>query len=162
MDIQIRVLMIEDSEDDAVLLIRALRQGGYDPIFERVETAPAMRVALSRQTWDIVLSDYSMPHFSGPGALALFKKEGPQIPFIFISGTMGEDVAVQALKGGADDYLMKSNLKRLIPAVERALRELKMRLDQKLSEEKIKNLAYYDTLTGLPNRITMHNLLGLV
>ena len=122
----LRVLIVEDSEDDARLLLRELRRGGYDPAFERVETADAMRAALdpaagSGRRWDVILSDYSMPQFSGPAALALLQAEGMDVPFIIISGTIGEDTAVAALKAGAHDFLVKGNWARLVPAVEREM-----------------------------------------
>ena len=123
MGIPLRVLIVEDSEDDALLLVRELQRGGYDVTFERVETAKAMAAALGRQEWDIVLADYTMPHFSGTAALELLRESGLDIPFIFVSGTIGEEIAVKAMKNGANDYLIKGNLKRLIPAIERELRE---------------------------------------
>lgn len=125
MAIPFRVLIVEDSEDDAALLLRELRCGGYDPAHERVDTAAAMITALDRQTWDIVFSDHSMPHFSGTEALTILRERGFDLPFIFVSGTIGEDNAVAAMKVGAHDYIMKGNLKRLVPAEEliRWLRE---------------------------------------
>src|SRR5574341_803430 len=114
----LRVLIVEDSEDDAVLLSRELRRGGYDLTYERVDTAATMIAALENQTWDIVFSDHSMPHFSGTEALAIMRERGLDLPFIFVSGTIGEDNAVAAMKVGAHDYIMKGNLKRLVPAVD--------------------------------------------
>src|SRR6266540_1442751 len=119
----IRVLIIEDSEFDARILVNTLRQSGYDPTFRQVDNANAMREALSTQTWDVVLSDYNMPEFSAPAALKILQDSGLDLPFIIISGGIGEDVAVAAMKAGAHDYLMKGNLARLAPAVERELRE---------------------------------------
>src|ERR1041385_4129765 len=116
MSVPLNLLIVEDSEDDALLLVHELRRGGYDVRFERVDTAPALNSALKRQDWDIVVSDHSMPHFSGIDALALLRDKGSDVPFIFISGTIGEEAAVAALKVGAQDYLMKTNLKRLLPA----------------------------------------------
>jgi signal transduction histidine kinase len=120
-------LVVEDSEEDAELLIAVIRSGGYDPTYERVETAEAMSAALDRQSWDIAFSDYSMPHFNGVRALKLLREKGLDIPFIFISGTIGEDLAVEAMKHGANDYVMKGNLKRLLPSVDRELREAAIR-----------------------------------
>src|SRR5579862_9069239 len=108
----IRVLMVEDSEDDATLIARELRRGGYELSFARVDSAEAMRRALSHKKWDLVICDYSMPHFTGIDALNLLRATGSQAPFIFVSGTIGEDTAVAALKQGAQDYIMKDNLKR--------------------------------------------------
>ncbi len=123
----IRVLMVEDSEDDATLIARELRRGGYELAFTRVDSAEAMRAALTRESWDLVICDYSMPHFTGVDALKLLRATGLETPFIFVSGTIGEDTAVAALKQGAQDYIMKENLKRLIPAIQRELLEVKQR-----------------------------------
>src|SRR4030042_3995727 len=117
MAIPLHVLMIEDSEDYVLLLLWELRWGGYNPIYERVETAAEMNTALERQTWDVITSDHSMPHFSTPEALALLKKEELDIPFIIVSGSIGEEMAVAAMKAGAHDYIRKDNLSRLLPAV---------------------------------------------
>jgi PAS domain S-box-containing protein len=119
----LRVLIIEDSEDDALLLVRELRQGQYDPRFERVDTPAALRAALTRQEWDIVISDYAMPRFSAPEALALVKESGVDLPFMIVSGTIGEESAVAAMKAGAHDFIVKGHLARLLPAIERELRE---------------------------------------
>ncbi len=123
----IRVLIIEDSEDDKELLLRELRQGGYNPEYLLVETREALNSALDKQSWDIVLSDYVMPNFDGLSALNIVKERELDIPFIIISGTIGEDVAVMAMKAGATDYIMKSSLKRLVPAVRRELKEFENR-----------------------------------
>ncbi len=123
MGIPLRVLIVEDSEDDALLLVRELQRGGYDVTFERVDTAEAMTETLDNRQLDIVLADYTMPHFSGTDALRLLRERELDIPFIFVSGTIGEDTAVASLKSGANDYIVKGNLKRLIPAIERELRE---------------------------------------
>lgn len=155
----LRALIVEDSQDDAELLLQKLRRGGYKPTFERVATPEAMRAALNRQTWDIVFADHSMPHFNGTTALALLKEKGLDLPFIFMSGTIGEDVAVAAMKAGANDYIMKGNLKRLVPAVERELREADVRKERKRVEETIQHMAYYDPLTDLPNRTLFHDRL---
>src|ERR1019366_7724335 len=114
MAIPLRLLMIEDSEDDAALLLRELRRGGYDVSHERVDTSAALTPALHNYKWDLVISDHSMPHFSGIDALNILRSQGSEIPFIFVSGTIGEETAVAALKDGAQDYLMKTNLKRLV------------------------------------------------
>jgi PAS domain S-box-containing protein len=131
MGIALRVLIIEDSEDDTLLVVRVLQKDGYDPAYERVETADAMGEALERQEWDIIVSDYSMPHFSGPAALALYKEKGLDIPFIIVSGAIGEETAVDAMVSGAHDYVMKNNLARLAPAVRRELKEAKSRRERK-------------------------------
>jgi two-component system cell cycle sensor histidine kinase/response regulator CckA len=133
----LRVLFAEDSEDDALLLERELRRAGYDLIWERVDTAAAMQAALDRHSWDLVLGDYNMPHFSGTAALALLCERGLDVPFIFVSGTIGEDMAVAAMKAGAHDYVMKTNLKRLAPAVERELREAEVRRQRRIAQEAV-------------------------
>jgi two-component system cell cycle sensor histidine kinase/response regulator CckA len=131
----LRVLIVEDNEDDALLLIDRLRDGGYEPVFERVETREAMKAALARQEWDCIISDYSMPRFSGLDALAELQSSGIDIPFVLVSGTIGEANAVAAMKAGAMDYLMKDNLARLAPVIERELREAELRRQKKKSEE---------------------------
>jgi len=130
----LRVLIVEDSEEDTLLIVRELKRGGFDPIHERVETAESMKAALSKKTWDLILADYSMPHFSGLEALKLSKESGLDLPFIIVSGLIGEDVAVEAMKSGAHDYLMKNNLTRLIPAIQQELREVEVRRELKHSE----------------------------
>jgi PAS domain S-box-containing protein len=134
MSTPLRVLIAEDSEDDALLLVRELRRAGFDPEHERVENAAAMQAALDRQTWDLVIGDYSMPHFSGTAALALLRERDPDLPFIFVSGTIGEDVAVEAMKAGAQDYISKGNLRRLAPAIERELRDAEARRERRRAQ----------------------------
>jgi sigma-B regulation protein RsbU (phosphoserine phosphatase) len=136
--IPLRVLIIEDSEFDARILVSTLKQGGYQPAFQRVETAEALRAALANETWDIILSDYNMPSFSAPEALKIVQDSGLDVPFIIISGGIGEDVAVGAMKAGANDYLMKGNLARLAPAVERELRESVIRAARRRAEEALR------------------------
>src|SRR4029079_16533640 len=127
----LNVLIVEDSEDDAKLLVRELHRGEYKVSFERVQTATAMSKALANKNWDIVICDYSMPDFSGMDALKLLRETGSDVPFIFLSGTIGEDTAVAALKMGAQDYLMKDNFKRLLPAIQRELDEATRRRERK-------------------------------
>jgi signal transduction histidine kinase len=134
----IRVLIVEDSENDALLLLRELRRGGFEPEFERVDTADSMVRALAKHTWDLVIADYIMPHFSGIAALELLKETGLDIPFIVVSGRIGEDVAVAAMKAGAHDYMMKGNLKRLNPSIERELREAEVRCERRRADEQAK------------------------
>jgi PAS domain S-box-containing protein len=131
----LRVLIVEDSEGDALLLIRELGRGGFDPVSERVDTREAMHEALRSRKWDVVISDYVMPQFSGLDALNVLRESGIDLPFIIVSGNIGEDIAVSAMKAGAHDYLIKGNLKRLAPAVERELRESEVRRARKQAEE---------------------------
>jgi two-component system cell cycle sensor histidine kinase/response regulator CckA len=134
----LRVLCIEDSERDVELLQRHLSRAGYDLISDRVETPDAMKDALTTKEWDVILCDYSMPHFSALAALALLKEVGLDIPFIIISGTIGEEVAVGAMRAGAQDYLMKDNLVRLAAAIERQMHESENHRAQKRAEEALK------------------------
>jgi two-component system, NarL family, sensor histidine kinase UhpB len=134
----LRVLVVEDSENDAELMLWELRRGGYEPKACRVETAEAMDVALDQQQWDIIISDYVMPAFSGLDALKVFKKRGLDIPFIILSGHIGEDIAVAAMKAGADDYIMKDAMARLVPAVARELREAATRQARRVSERALR------------------------
>ncbi len=135
MDKPLRVLLIEDSEDDAVLILRELRKAGYTPVSERVETESTMKSALSSQQWDVILSDYNMPEFCAGEALSVFRECGIEIPFIIVSGAVGEEKAVQLMKEGAHDYVMKDNLKRLVPAIERELKESEDRKSRKIAED---------------------------
>jgi two-component system, cell cycle sensor histidine kinase and response regulator CckA len=122
------VLLVEDSEDDAALVLRELRRGGFEVTFERVETKESLGAALDRsQAWDIIISDYSLPTFDAPRALASVRERDLDLPFIIASGTIGEETAVAAMKAGAQDFIVKGNLARLVPAVERELREAKAR-----------------------------------
>jgi DNA-binding NtrC family response regulator len=131
----LRILIVEDSDDDAALVVRELGRGGYDVNFERVETATAMAAALEQQTWDLVIADYSLPQFSGTAALELLQSTGLGVPFIIISGSVGEEVAVAVMKSGAHDYVMKYNVKRLVPSIERELRDAEVRRRRRAAEE---------------------------
>ena len=137
----LRVLIAEDSEEDALLLVRELRRGGYEPVAQRVDTAAAMKAALEHQSWDLVIGDHSIPGFSGLEALALVRERGLDIPFIFVSGTISEDLAVAAMKAGASDYFSKGQLKRLLPAIARELREAKGRVAQRESDARLAKLV---------------------
>jgi len=129
------VLCIEDSEDDALLVANELARGGFAAECGRVETAEAMREALDRQKWDIVISDYVMPQFSGPDALKILKESGQDLPFIIVSGKIGEDIAVDAMKAGAHDYILKGNLARLVPAIKRELSDAETRHQRRMADE---------------------------
>lgn len=113
----LRVIIVEDSEDDLLLLLRALKKGGFEPVYTRVETEDGLRKALEDERWQLVISDHAMPRFSAPEALDIVKECGRDLPFIIVSGTIGEDIAVAAMKAGAHDYILKGNLSRLAPAV---------------------------------------------
>ncbi len=139
----IRVLLIEDEERDAFLVLRALRTGGFNVEHEQVWTRDGLLHALGSQPWDIVISDYSMPAFDAPAALAIVRRSAPDLPFIIVSGTAGEDLTVAAMKAGAQDYLMKDKLARLAVSVERELQEAKTRLEnraaQRLAEQALRD-----------------------
>src|SRR5467141_2464248 len=164
MSVPLRVLMIEDSEDDTALLVRELRRGSYDVTYERVDTPAAMSSALNKEKWDLVISDHSMPHFSGAAALKLLRQTESEVPFIFVSGTMGEEAAVAALKNGAQDYLMKSNLKRLVPAVQRELREVEERRERKRLERQVQQLQKFEAIGRLAGGIAhdFNNAIGAI
>ena len=126
--VPLRVLIVEDSEDDAALIVRELRQGGYEPIFKRVETALDMEAALAEQgSWELIISDYTMPQFNAVAALKLVRESGLDLPFVIVSGTVGEEIAVQAMKAGACDYLLKDNL-AVVPLVQRQLHDVEVRV----------------------------------
>ncbi|HEV8267510.1 MAG TPA: response regulator, partial [Thermoanaerobaculia bacterium] len=135
----LRVLFVEDSPDDSELLARELTRGGFALESRRVETLDDLLAALE-EPWDVVISDYSMPHLSGLEALAVVRERRGDIPFILVSGTIGEEVAVDALKAGANDYVMKSKLTRLPTAVERALRDAAERDARRKAEESLRLL----------------------
>ena len=141
MSVPLRVLIAEDSEDDALLLVRELRRGGYELSYERVASAAAMAAALDRQGWDLVIGDHSMPHFSGLTALSLVRERGLDVPFICVSGTISEELAVAAMKAGANDWVTKGQLKRLLPAIERELREARGRAALRASEASYAHLV---------------------
>ncbi len=133
----LRLLIVEDSPDDADLVVRELHRGGYDPVPRRVETATAMLVALEEGEWDVIIADYSMPNFSASAALRLMQQKGLDLPFIVVSGSIGEETAVAMMKAGAHDYLMKNDLRRLPSAIEREVREAFLRRDRRRAHEEL-------------------------
>jgi len=147
MSVPLRLLLVEDSEDDARLLVRELTRAGFGPLVERVETASTMRAALDRQQWDVVVGDYSLPHFGGAAALEVLRDSGLDVPFIIVSGTIGEERAVAAMKAGASDYVSKDNLKRLVPVIEREVREAAGRRERRRAEAALRaSEVSYSTL----------------
>lgn len=158
----LHVLIVEDSENDADLLQIELERSGYQPKCLRVETPEAMAAALLRQNWDLIVADYVMPHFSGLAALAKVKEMGLDLPFVIVSGHITDDTAVAAMKAGAHDYVMKDNLARLGPAVERELREAEGRRERRRSEEKLKIESTFRQAieNSVPSGITAVDLEG--
>ena len=127
--------MVEDSEPDARLMMRKLRKAGLEPSYTRVETPEAMRSALQQGDWDLIIADYTMPHFSGADALKLLNETRREIPFILVSGTVPQDVAIEMMKVGAQDFIMKHELARLAPAVARELRTSQILRERRQAEE---------------------------
>lgn len=164
MAIPIRVLVVEDSEDDCDLIVRELRRGGYDVQSQRVDTSAALGTACDSQKWDLVISDFSMPQFSGMDALTLVRARQSDVPVIFVSGTMGEETAVAAMKNGAQDYFIKGNLKRLVPAVERELRDAEARRERKRLELHVHQLQRFEAIGRLAGGIAhdFNNVLGAI
>ena len=140
-DQSLRVLMVDDSENDELLIIRELKKGGYNPVYERVETAAAMKKALKEKQWDIILCDYNLPKFNAPSAIAVLKEANIDIPLIVVTGTIGEETAAECMRLGAQDYIMKDNLSRLCPAIARELEDAKVRNKQKQMEGALRQAA---------------------
>ena len=169
----LRVLCVEDSEEDSLLLLRELRNGGYDPVWERVDTADALSVALEEGSWDLVLADFAMPGFGALAALKLVRQAGLDLPFIVVSGVIGEEQDVAMMKAGAHDYVFKDNLKRLLPAIERELNEAAVRRQRKRAEEEqqklvalIENTSVFVGMASLHEKVLYvnpegRNLVGL-
>ncbi len=151
---QFRILIVEDSEDDLFLILRELRKGGCSPDYLSVCTPDAMRTALTSRQWDIVTSDYNMPGFSALGALKILRESGLDLPFIVISGKIGEDQAVEVMKAGAHDYVMKQNLTRLLPAIEREIREADQRHRRREAEIALnRQFAQFKTIFDAMNAV---------
>lgn len=146
MSVTLHTLIVDDSEDDSLLVLRELQHGGYEPISQRVETPEQMLKALKEQQWDIIISDYVMPGFSGLAAVELLRKQGLDLPFIIVSGKIGEDVAVDVMRAGAQDYVMKTNLSRLVPAVKRELEEVIVRREREHAEEQLRYQVDFEKL----------------
>jgi two-component system, cell cycle sensor histidine kinase and response regulator CckA len=164
MNSPLRVLIVEDSEGDTDLLVLELESGGLDVTHQRVDSAPAMRAALDAEKWDLVLSDYAMPDFSGMEAMKLLRDRNMEAPFIFVSGTIGEDTAIAALKSGAQDYVIKGNLKRLVPAIRRELKDVHDRRERKRLEMQVRLLQRFEAIGRLAAGIAhdFNNVIGAI
>ncbi len=148
---KINVLLIEDSEDDALLIKRAMKKGDLDINMHRVETEASMKKAIDENDWDIVISDFVLPKFGGKEALKILRESDLEIPFIVVSGKIGEDTAVDAMKTGADDYIMKDNLKKLSPAVKRELQDYETKREEKKAKDEIE--AYHKKLESINTQL---------
>src|ERR1035437_5331942 len=127
---RIRLLIIEDSDDDLFILVRTLKIMEYEPVYERILNEVQMRNALKSSIWDLIIADYVLPNFNASAALKILQEENMDIPFIIVSGTISEEIAVNVLKSGASDFMSKNNLSRLGTVIERELREVKVRNDK--------------------------------
>jgi PAS domain S-box-containing protein len=160
----LRVLLIEDSPDDARLLEHTLQQGGFDPSIVRVEDAAGLRAALRDGPWDVLIADHALPHFSAPAALELLQHSGLDIPLILLSGKMGEEAAMALMRAGATDFIPKDNLSRLIPAIRREVRDARSRADRRRTGDQLamqahllRAVAQAVVATDLDGRVTYWN-----
>ena len=136
---RLSILIVEDSESDTELIIRQFQKANYDITYERVETDDQMMAAIEKRSWDLVIADYSLPEFNAPAALAILQKSGMDIPFVVVSGAIGEETAIEIMKAGAHDYIMKNNMSRLVPAIERELKEAESRVQRKQAEAALRS-----------------------
>ena len=149
---RLKLLLVDDSEDDVLLLLRELRRGGVEPHYRLVDSEESLLDALQAEEWDLVITDHNMPGFSSFRTLEVTKAHSHDLPVIIVSGTIGEDVAVGAMKAGAQDYIMKDNLSRLIPAINREVKENSVRKAKREAESILEHMAFHDSLTDLVNR----------
>lgn len=147
----LRILIVSHSDGDVALIIRELHRNGYEPTYERVETAAVMTQALAKKIWDVIIACDTLPHLGISSGLKLWKNSGLDIPFIVISEASSEEIAVASMKAGALDCILKGNLARLAPAIERELGVVEQRQYQTRMEGTVRHFYYYDPLTDLPN-----------
>jgi len=155
----LNLILVEESESDATRVLTALADGGHELQATRVDSPEALVTELVRGHWDVAIADYTLTTMSGERALAIVREHAGDLPFIFVSSAVGEDVAVEAMRIGAQDYIMKDSLNRLAPAIERELREAELRRERRRHSERVAYLAYHDELTDLPNRTLLNDRL---
>jgi diguanylate cyclase (GGDEF)-like protein len=149
----LKVLAVEDSDDDFELIRNELTEGGFTVVCERVETAVSLRVSLEHKPWDIVICDHNLPALDSLSALKMVREVSENLPFIIVSGLIPDEVAIEAMRRGARDFICKDNLSKLVPVVERELREALIRADLKAAQESLHNVSYFDSLTGCKSRL---------
>lgn len=161
---QLLLLLVEDNQDDAALLERHLRRNGFAPSITRVETAAEMVAAIAAGPPDLVIADYNLPNFSGPAALSIARQSGYDLPFIMMSGAISEETAVESMRAGAQDYVTKQNVARLIPVVERELREAAARKSRLMAERAlaVSEARFHHLVDAMPLGLLISQSSGLI